>query len=522
MSSSPPPDTGSPPKIARWSLRTNRWSLRTKLSAVLVALLAALCLVFGVVTEVALHQTLIRQTDARLQAAGARSEEAARRPGGPDHDEPHGTPPFLSATGQAPGTLGAHIAGSVVTSAAYVNQAGAILPLSANYNPILAAIPVDGRPYTRTLGVLGEYRLQATREQDGDVLVVGLPLNDVNTALYQLAAVEITVALGALLVAGLGGAAIVRRTLRPLRRVAGTARRVAELPLHRGEVALAERVPEIDTDPGTEVGQVGAALNRMLGHIDAALAARQASENRLRQFAADASHELRTPLASIRGYAELARRKPGSAEPEVAHVLSRIESQATRMTSLVEDLLLLARLDAGRPVENTPVDLSALVVDGVGDAHAAGPDHRWQLQLPDEPVIVTGDSVRLQQVLANLLTNARTHTPALTTVSVSLATQDGHAVLEVADNGPGIPADLLPTIFDRFSRGDTSRSRAAGSTGLGLAIVDAVVSAHHGTVEARSRPGHTAVTVRLPRMIGASSAIGGSSQPERSGLTRAG
>ena len=194
--------------------------------------------------------------------------------------------------------------------------------------------------------------------------------------------------------------------------MAATATRVAELPLDRGEVALAERVPDADTDPRTEVGQVGAALNRMLDHVGNALEARHASETQVRQFVADASHELRTPLAAIRGYAELSRRSREPVPDEVAHVLRRVESEAQRMTALVEDLLLLARLDAGRPLAHDPVDLTMLVVDAVSDAHAAGPGHDWQLDLPDEPVVVTGDGARLHQVLANLLANARTHTPA--------------------------------------------------------------------------------------------------------------
>jgi len=271
---------------------------------------------------------------------------------------------------------------------------------------------------------------------------------------------------------------------------------VAELPLHAGDGALAERVPAVYTDPRTEVGQVGAALNRLLGHVDSALAARQASETRLRQFVADASHELRTPLAAIRGYAELGRRDDADADG----VLERVESQAKRMTTLVEDLLLLARIDAGRPLERGPVDLSALVVEGVGDAHVAGPEHRWRLDLPDEPVVVVGDGARLHQVLANLLANARTHTPPGTEVTVGLRPQ---GQLTVTDNGPGIPADLQPHIFQRFARGDSSRSRTAGSTGLGLSIVDAVVAAHGGTVTVTSVPGRTTFTVTLPLFTGA-------------------
>src|SRR5207248_555865 len=239
--------------------------------------------------------------------------------------------------------------------------------------------------------------------------------------------------------AGLIGAYTIRSNLRPLRRVAATASRVAELPLDRGEVALSVRVPAVDTDPRTEVGQVGAALNRMLGHIADALAARQASETRVRHFVADASHELRTPLAAIRGYAELTRRVRAGVPEEVAHAMRRVESETDRRTTLVEDMLLLARLDSGRPLAEEPVDLSRLIVDAVSDAHAAAPDHHWRLDLPAESVSVTGDPARLHQVLANLFANARTHTPAGTTVTTSLAAAGPYVTLRVVDDGPGIP-----------------------------------------------------------------------------------
>lgn len=303
-------------------------------------------------------------------------------------------------------------------------------------------------------------------------------------------------------------------------------------------MALHVRVPASESDGRTEVGQVGAALNRMLGHVGSALSARQESETRVRQFVADASHELRTPLASIRGYAELTRRGREQPGPETRHALGRIESEAERMTGLVEDLLLLARLDSGRPLSYETTDLSPLVVDAVSDARVAGPGHRWRLELPDEPALVHGDGGRLHQILVNLLANARTHTPEGTTVTARVraarrmaalpAAGDGagasvavHAdarsaagggpagrrdlvarvvELEVQDDGPGIPAALLPHVFERFARGDASRSRAAGSTGLGLAIVQAVVVAHGGTVGVSSVPGRTVFTVRLPTM----------------------
>jgi two-component system OmpR family sensor kinase len=258
------------------------------------------------------------------------------------------------------------------------------------------------------------------------------------------------------------------------------------------------RVP--DADPRTEVGQLGAAFNRMLGHVENALARRQASEARLRRFAADASHELRTPLAAIRGYAELARRQPDTLPPEVEHALGRVESESARMSALVEDLLLLARLDAGRPLESEPVDLTRLAIDVTSDARAAGPDHRWQLELPEGPVLVPGDDLRLHQALANLLSNARTHTPAGTTVTVAVGSSPERdaAELTVTDDGPGIPAELQPDLFERFVRGDSSRSRAAGSTGLGLSIVAAVVAAHNGTVSVTSEPGRSRFLITLP------------------------
>ena len=279
--------------------------------------------------------------------------------------------------------------------------------------------------------------------------MIGLPSGPVRATVFRLAIVITLVSLAGLLAATLVGAAFIRRTLRPLQRVAATATRVSQLPLDRGEVALAVRVPAPDTDPGTEVGQVGAALNHMLEHVAAALTARQASETRVRQFVADASHELRTPLAVIRGYAELSRRGTEQVPPDVAHALRRVESEAVRMTVLVEDLLLLARLDAGRPVERGDVDLSALVIDALSDAHAAGPDHRWSLDLPTDsidPVVVTGSAAQLHQVVANLLANARVHTPPGTDVRISLSRQDESvgrppvAVIEVADNGPGVPS----------------------------------------------------------------------------------
>jgi two-component system OmpR family sensor kinase len=471
-----------------------RWSLRARLIAVLVLLLAVVGTAVGVVTELALQRTLVDQVDDQLKAAAARSAGASNRPSpGCGHDGPDS----LLPPGQAAGTLGACVDDARVVEAVVLDETGGRQTVPSSYDSTLAGLPATADPSTHSLGELGDYRLVANATPSGQVIVTGLPMAEIQSTMLGQAAVTAAVVVLALLAAGLAGAVIIRRALRPLHRVAGTADKVAQLPLDRGEVALAVRVPAADTDSRTEVGRVGAALNTMLGHVGSALAARHASEMRVRQFVADASHELRTPLAAIRGYAELTRRTGQRVPPDVAHALARVESEAARMTTLVDDLLLLARLDSGRPLERAPVDLSRLVVDAVSDARAAGPDHEWQLDLPSVPVTVTGDAARLQQVMANLFANARVHTPPGTTVTARLR-GGPHATLTVMDDGPGVPAELLPQVFERFARGDSSRSAAAGSTGLGLAIVSAVVAAHHGAVEVTSEACRTAFTVHLP------------------------
>jgi two-component system, OmpR family, sensor kinase len=491
MSSSPPSSPPSSP-LRRCAARL---SLRTRLVAAIVALMAIASFLIGVATTVAMEEVLVRQLDNQLVKAGDRSERAGHRAprGG------HGPgPDFLDAPGQAAGTLGALVVRGHVYDPGVLDANGDRQPVPDAVVAALAAVPVDGQPVTMPLGDLGEYRVIARRTDGGDVAVTGLPMTDVHEAVWWLVGFEIAVAGAGLVLAGVAAAVIVRLSLRPLTRVAATASRVAQLPLSSGEVALSVRVPASDTDPRTEVGRVGAALNAMLGHVADALTARQASETRVRQFVADASHELRTPLAAIRGYAELTRRGRDEVPPDIARALGRVESEAARMTTLVEDLLLLARLDSGRPLLREPVDLSALVVDAVSDARAAGPDHQWSLELPEDAVTVDGDAARLHQVVANLLANARTHAPAGTAVTTGLDTIDGEAVLSIVDNGPGIPPDLLPQVFERFARGDTSRSRAAGSTGLGLAIVAAVVTAHGGRVDVDSGPGRTRFALHLP------------------------
>jgi two-component system OmpR family sensor kinase len=488
-------------------------TLRGRLIAGLVALLAVACAAVGIVTYLSLRGYLLGQLDGNLQAASARFticvDGAGAAPPGyqppptsdNDADNGHQGSPAMCANGpgQASGTFSAALtSGSVTTAKITYGDCN----LHTADKETLARLPANGRPYTERLYSLdGEYRLMATRGHNGQVLVTGLPMTAMTDTLQNVELTEAIVFAAALLLTAIIGTGWVRLSLRPLRRMTATAGAVARLPL-ASEVDVPHRVP--DSDQRTEVGQLGAAFNRMLGHVESALARREASEGRLRRFAADASHELRTPLAAIRGYAELARRTPGTVPPEVEHALSRVEAESTRMSALVEDLLLLARLDAGRPLESRPVDLTRLAIDATSDARAAGPDHRWQLELPEGPVLVQGDDQRLYQVLANLLSNARMHTPAGTTVTVALGADYPRAVAElnVTDDGPGIPDGLRPDLFERFVRGDSSRSRAAGSTGLGLSIVAAVIAAHHGTVGVDSRPGQTRFTVTLPLLPG--------------------
>ncbi|HET6532332.1 MAG TPA: HAMP domain-containing sensor histidine kinase [Actinoplanes sp.] len=491
--------SSNPPTEPARSHHPIGWSLRARLVAIMISMLAVLGLVVGATAEIYLHKTLYDQIDATLAETSdfAVNPRGPGRPGGFDETRP---PPNaeentivlrLSASGTGGGTLEFRTG-----SEGYDRR---LVPVSATAAAELAAVAPTGEPTDVTLSELGDYRVMSVVAPDGDgVVAAAVPLAETQSTLAQVALFTGGAVVVALIIAGWGGAVIVRRNLRPLERVAATATRVSELRLDQGEVDLAQRVPEADTDPGTEVGQVGAALNRMLDHVGNALEVRHHSEMRVRQFVADASHELRTPLAAIRGYAELSRRTRQPVPDEVGHLLRRVESEAQRMTALVEDLLLLARLDAGRPLAQDPVDLTMLVVDAVSDAHAAGPGHDWQLGLPVAPVPVIGDRARLHQVLANLLANARTHTPEGTTVTVGVHTTADQALIKVTDTGPGIPADLQPHVFERFARGDSSRSRAAGSTGLGLSIVHAVVTAHDGTVSVDSVAGRTEFTVRLP------------------------
>ncbi|MFK0152175.1 ATP-binding protein [Streptomyces sp. NPDC090499] len=492
-------------------------TLRTRLVVASVVLIAVVCAVIGTVTTLALRSHLYEQLNDRLSEVAARV--APRDFGGPPNGLKAGSgapsqkqvqdtnlEQFVARGPQPDGTIAAKIVNGTITDArigvkskAEDNFSMSAKSLSNAQLKVLNSVPQDNDKHTVDIPGLGTYQV-AYSSNGTNAYYVAIPTADADNTISTLILVEISVTVAGLVAATLAGTVIVGVATRPLRRVAATATRVSELPLHTGEVNLSERVPESECDPHTEVGQVGSALNRMLNHVHGALHARQQSEMRVRQFVADASHELRTPLASIRGYAELTRRGREQVGPDTRHALGRIESEAGRMTLLVEDLLLLARLDAGRPLQFEHTDLIPLVVDTISDTRAAGMDHNWRLDLPDEPALVAADAARIQQVLINLLGNARKHTPPGTTVTARIQRRGPWMCVDVEDNGQGIPADLLPHVFERFARGDSARSRSTGSTGLGLAIVQAVATAHGGAVTVDSAPGRTVFTLYLPAL----------------------
>ncbi len=480
-------------------------SLTGRLVATTVALVAMVCLLLAVASTAVLRSYLENKLDEEVGEAAGRAVHALQ--GGPTFPAPAGSrdgdgddrnerPDIEAAIGQSAGTVTAYFTatgsgGELVTDTRQALAADALAALSD--------VPAGAAPATVRLPGLGGYRVVGN--QVGTVRVVtGLPTGDVDDTVGGLLGWELGLTLAAVVVVGGIALVLVRRQMRPLREVASTAHDVAALQLTTGEVGVTARVPDDLVDERTEVGQVGAALNTLLGHVEHALDERHRSEQQVRQFVADASHELRTPLATISGYAELSRRAGADAE-HLQQAMGKVEVEAGRMSSLVEDLLLLARLDAGRPLERAQVDLTKLVLESVGDARVVAPDHRWVLELGDEPVLVSGDELRLHQVLANLLANARRHTPAGTTVTVGTRWSDEgrSAVLSVSDDGPGIAPELLGEVFDRFTRGDSARTRASGGAGLGLSLAQAIVEAHGGRIEATSKPGATRFSVTLPR-----------------------
>lgn len=464
--------------------------LTSRLVITAVSLVLVVSLLIATVATIALRETLLDRLDrdVRDMARGV----AGTSPGGRFNLAPNSVFAEFPENGRARGTLGDFDPDEVETLA------------TADLGE-LREVRVDARAHYVELPDHGTYRVIAQAVFNANtgqtsIVVTGHSTGEVEKTIGSLIFWEALLTLLGVLAAAGVGYVVVRRQLSPLREVAATAHAVAGLPMSSGEVSVTERVPERLTDEDTEVGQVGAALNSLLDHVETSLAERHRSEQQVRQFVADASHELRTPLTTIRGYTELAQQRPEA----VSMALGKVEEESLRMTTLVEDLLLLARLDQGRPLARESVDLTRLLLEAVDDARVVARSHTWRLELPADAdsdadsdaaeVIVTGDDQRLHQVISNLLTNERRHTPAGTTVTVRVR-RDG---FDVHDDGPGFPPDLVPRAFERFTRADEARQRDGGA-GLGLALVHAIVTAHGGTVKLTSVPGDTTIAVRLPR-----------------------
>ncbi|MCS3845010.1 cell wall metabolism sensor histidine kinase WalK [Microbacterium sp. AK031] len=469
-------------------------TLQTRLMAAVIGFVSLILIIVAVITSATLGTSLEGRLQDQLNRIASQTTVLVKQA------------QLLTVAGQPltaqnvlagqhyPGLLLA-IASEGGASGALVTSDGMTVLTDSQFEALTEAV-TESPDASVTLDGLGSFSV-TVREYGGVGIVTGLPRDEVQSTMAQLLTVITLATLGGLILLALTTAITIRVSLRPLRAVAGTATRVANQPLDRGEVSITERVPVSEADPRTETGMVGAALNTLLDHVNDSLAARQKNEERMRRFVADASHELRTPLASIRGYSELSLRDREL--PETAQTaLERIQAQSLRMTRLVEDLLLLARLDEGQELVHGTVDLTRLALEGLTDARPTAPAHHWTIEVPEEPVVMLGDAGRLHQVVANLLANARTHTPDGTTITLSVAKEADEAVIRVHDDGPGIDPQVRDELFARFARGDSSRARQTGGTGLGLAIAKAIVEGHRGTITVDSEPGSTTFTVRFP------------------------
>ena len=463
------------PDVRKW-----RGSLGSALIRRVAVLVAVTAIVLDIAAVLVARQVWLNGLDSDVQAAAR-------------------TPPAAAPSGQAgPYTSEVYLQvahGMVARAFAFSRDEVATLN-QEQINGLLSVRP-DGKLHSIYVPDLGTYRVMSQVTPVGQ-WVVGVSMRSVQAAVGSLIILELFLTLAAVIAAAVIAAAVVRRTLRPLTSLAGTASRVAAMRLDQGEVQL-ERISGPATNADSEVGWVGLAFNHMLDNVEDALVARHRSEAKVRAFVADASHELRNPLAAIRGYAELMSRDQDLPE-QTAVAVNRIDVESRRMSKLVDEMLMLARLDEGTPVTSRPVDMGELLVNAVSDASVAGPDHHWKFDVPDEPLTVMGDENQLHEVVANLLGNARKHTPAGTHILASVKHVGQQVVLSVADDGPGVPAELQRHIFERFVRADQARTHDdEGSTGLGLSIVSAVVEAHGGIVTCESVPGATKFTVSLPQ-----------------------
>ena len=492
------------------SSRRAKPTLKRQLVIRITLIVTVVAVLLAVVSTLLVSWVLTAKLDQQLLYAINASESRPQGPN-PQNDDQNDDQPLdgtgLRLGGLPVGSVSLSISSSGIVHSSIIWEYGSQIPDNDQLATLLN-LPRDGEVRSVKITDLGNYRAVAvtTGNTSGTTTMAVASPTAANDAIVVA---MMWIEFGLILIATISAAGIstvvVRNSLRPLTRLADTATQVAALPLESGEVAIDVRVPSTQVADQSEVGRVSAAFNSMLDNVETSLQARQASETKVRQFVADASHELRNPLASIRGYAELTRHGREELPPDTVFALGRIESESQRMSRLVEQMLLLARLDNDQTTARGEVDLAEVTLNAVSDARAAGPDHRWLVQVPDDPVIIIADAGQMQQVLVNLLGNARKHTPAGTTVSASVTTRRGWARIEVADNGPGIPSALTGQIFERFTKADAARAHSAeGSTGLGLAIVAAVTTSHGGRVDVDSRlatetePGYARFVVHLP------------------------
>jgi two-component system, OmpR family, sensor kinase len=475
-----------------------RMPLRVRLVAATTLLVAIGLAISGVVAAATLRGYLVDRVDEQLR-------QAAQHLAGPDF---HG-PGFGGAPGPSEGDVQSEVY-AVFYNTSRVGYFTVQPTFGSSYQstprlPRVASAALLSRvdePFTvGSLTGSGSWRVVAEEVPDGGTVLVAQSLADVNRTVGRLQLLELLIGLAVVVVLAGAGYVVVRRSLRPLTEVEETAAAIAD-----GD--LTKRVPE--AHPGTEVGRLSAALNAMLAQIERAFHVQQESEQaarrseeQMRQFVADASHELRTPLTSIRGFSELYRQGAVETEEDLTRVMRRIEDEAMRMGVLVDDLLLLARLDQRRPLQRDPVDVNQLAAEAVEDVRVVAPDRPIEFHGLDRGATVVGDELRLRQVLGNLLGNALTHTPESAAIDVRVEERTDNegrwVVLEVADHGPGLPPDHAARVFERFYRVDAARSRSEGGSGLGLSIVAGLTEAHGGRVELDTAPGQGATfRVLLP------------------------
>ncbi|RBP62363.1 two-component system OmpR family sensor kinase [Brevibacterium sanguinis] len=495
------------------TFRARRMTLRSRLIAIAVSVLVIVGFGIGAASYLTVRSSLMGDLDSQLQEMAAQAGGQTRPPGEPGPDPGDGPGPglrYLFQPGVGDGAV--VVAEGAGEDRGLIARTGSGEPLDLPAEAVAAfaaTAPADGsRPETVTIPDLGAYRVVSTTEgvgPDSVTTVFGLPQARVDASLGRIAVTTaLVVTAGVVLTAVLLGV-LIHRQLGELRDVARTARKVTELDLGAGRPELSLRVPDELAVPGTEVGDVGASMNRMLDHVSRALEERYRGNEQMRRFVADASHELRTPIATIRGWADLTKPHRENVPPEVSLSLSRIDSGAERMSRLVDDLLLLARLEAGRQPEEGTTDVSAILVELVEDAHVVHRDHDIALDLPPRALEVRGTGDRVRQVVSAVVTNACVHTPPGTRVSVEARAEgrgsDAEVVVSVTDDGPGIPEEIVGRVFDRFVRGDSSRSREdgaeGGSSGLGLAIVKGLVDLMGGSVAVDSSASGTTFLLRF-------------------------